>query len=153
MDLIIFNNFKDETKPKSVFLPKGVGKEFKKAIESLPEILEHILPLAFYSNEYKEQVKKIFDEYDLIENDSVEKMNKIIEKHQCVMVKTDKGFLPTNVSFKNQGAIMGDAEFNSQTPEVQQKLNEAFEKALEEISEMANELNNVNVAVGDSLKK
>jgi len=62
-DLCYVNNFKDPDQPRSLCLPPGKGKVFKKDMEDLIESLKKKVPLVFESEDYQKQRRELVEKH------------------------------------------------------------------------------------------
>jgi len=61
-DWCFINNFKDTDRPRTVKLPPGKGREFRRDIERFIEFMQSEIPKVFESKEYEEQKSRIVEQ-------------------------------------------------------------------------------------------
>jgi lon-related putative ATP-dependent protease len=63
-DWCYLNNFKDPDRPRAVKLPPGMGREFRRELETFVEFMQREVPKVFESKEYEEQKSRIAEEVE-----------------------------------------------------------------------------------------
>jgi lon-related putative ATP-dependent protease len=90
-DLCYVNNFKDPDLPKSITLPAGKGKAFKKEMEDVIETLKKAIPQVFESEEYQKQRRETVDKHREREKAMVKDFETRAKKEGFTVVQVQVG--------------------------------------------------------------
>jgi len=127
-DWCYLNNFLDPQKPKGIALPAGRGIGLKRDMTQLVDELEASIPAAFESENYRNRLAEIENEFNA-------RNQKVMEALQAEAEKESLGVLPTPHGFAiapiREGQIIPEEEF-LKLPKAKR---ERTQKAIAELSE------------------
>jgi lon-related putative ATP-dependent protease len=91
-DWIYVNNFEQAHKPRAIRLPAGMGSGFARDMNHLMEDLSTAIPAAFESEEYRNSVQAIEEEYRDRQNKSFEGLAQEAARQEIKLFRTPSGF-------------------------------------------------------------
>ncbi|MFQ5634754.1 MAG: Lon protease family protein [Gammaproteobacteria bacterium] len=125
IDWCYVNNFEDPQKPKGVSLPAGRGKRLRQDMKQLIEDLRASIPAAFESENYRNRLAEIEEEF-------VEQNRHAQEEVQTAAEKEGLGLLPTPHGFGiapvRDGRPLPEEEFMKLPEEERERMQAAIEK-------------------------
>ena len=84
-------NFENPKEPKAISLPPGKGKEFKKDMDELVNILRVDLPKAFESKEFEQERNKLTDKFNAKKEELFKNLREFGEEHEIQIQFTPTG--------------------------------------------------------------
>ncbi|MGI9534190.1 MAG: Lon protease family protein [Thermodesulfobacteriota bacterium] len=84
-------NFENPKEPKSISLPPGKGKQFKKDMDELVNILSIDLPKAFESKEFEQERNKLTDKFNAIKEEHFKILREFGAKNEIQIQFTPTG--------------------------------------------------------------
>jgi lon-related putative ATP-dependent protease len=132
IDWCYINNFADAQKPKGVALPPGRGKRLRQDMQQLVEDLQASIPAAFESENYRNRLAEIEDEFN--------EQNKLAQEEvEAEAKKEDLGLLPTPHGFAiapvRDGRPLPEEEFMKLPDEERERTQKAIERLTEKLGE------------------
>lgn len=91
-DWCYINNFAQPHKPKVLKLPAGRGEELRIHMERLVDYLRSAIPAQFESEEYRNRVKAIQQEYNELQEREIRQLGEEAEKKEIILLRTPEGF-------------------------------------------------------------
>lgn len=120
-DLCYVFNFKNNSEPKALTLPPGIGEKLCNDMENLIEELQEEIPKAFKSEEYETKKISIINEYQNYTNKLIEDLENEIAKDNFILQHTGHGAMPNPVPVNKHGQIIQKKEFQ-ELPEKKRKV-------------------------------
>jgi len=142
-DKCYVNNFRDSDMPRTITLPAGKGREFRKDMSELITSLKRNIPLIFESESYQQQSKRIIEEQRQQEQALVKEFEKKAGGKNFTMVQLQMGpYIKPDIMpmIMNKPVPMDQLE----TLAVQEKIShQEIEAAKAAYSELSSELEQV----------
>ncbi len=91
-DWCYVNNFSDSQKPSALRLPAGKGVQLKQDIAQLVDELQSAIPAAFESEEYRNRVAEIEQEYEEAHAKAMEDLRREAEAENIRLIQTPQGY-------------------------------------------------------------
>ncbi len=115
-DWCYINNFAEPHKPKLLKLAKGTGAQLKGDMKNLVERLLMALPNTFQSDEYKQRIAAIQEEFQEREEQLFKSLEQRAHDLDLAVLRTPDGF---TIGPVKDGKLMGSARFH-ELPEAEQ---------------------------------
>jgi lon-related putative ATP-dependent protease len=131
-DRCYVHNFEHPHKPRALELPAGGGRQLCRDMERLVEDLQVQVPLAFESDEYRNRVQAIEEEFKERQESAIEELTREAESQGVRLLRTPSGFAFAPVV---NGEVVGPEEFAKLHEDEQQEIREkitALQARLEE---------------------
>ncbi len=125
-DWVYVYNFKNPDKPKTLAMEAGVGKQFKKDIENMIELIRKEIITAFRSNEYETKKNELIKEYQQKNQELIKSLNEKAQDYGFVFKETEHGLMTIPLV--------------DQRPMTQDEYEELSMDEIESIRERSNEL-------------
>jgi predicted ATP-dependent protease len=126
------HNFEHPHKPRALELPAGGGRELCRDMERLVEDLQAQVPAAFESDEYRNRVQAIEEEFKERQESVIEELSREAESQGIKLLRTPSGFAFAPVV---DGEVVGPEEFAKLHENEQQEIRDkitALQERLEE---------------------
>ncbi|QOJ23688.1 MAG: AAA family ATPase [Gammaproteobacteria bacterium] len=91
-DWCYLNNFAQPHKPKTLKLPCGKGEELRLHMERLVDYLRSAIPVQFESEEYRNRINAIQQEYSERQEREITELDEEAEKKEIILLRTPEGF-------------------------------------------------------------
>lgn len=91
-DWCYLNNFTQLHKPKVLKLPCGKGEELRQHMERLVDYLRSAVPVQFESEEYRNRINAIQQEYNERQEREIADLGEEAEKKEIILLRTPEGF-------------------------------------------------------------
>ncbi|MBS0485585.1 MAG: AAA family ATPase [Proteobacteria bacterium] len=91
-DWCYLNNFTQPHKPKVLKLPCGKGEELRQHMERLVDYLRSAVPVQFESEEYRNRISAIQQEYNERQEREIAELGEEAEKKEIILLRTPEGF-------------------------------------------------------------
>lgn len=91
-DWCYVNNFSDPQKPSALNLPAGRGLQLKQDMAQLIDELQSAIPAAFESDEYRNRVAEIEQEYEELHAKAIDELRQQAEAENIRLVQTPQGY-------------------------------------------------------------
>ncbi len=127
-DWCYINNFEAPDQPLALRLPRGVGREFRHDMEAMLERLLTELPAIFQSDDFRDDLQEINDEYHEREVHLFEDLGKEAKAKGVALIRTPGGY---TISPLKDGEII--------SPKTYEKLSDAEKKTIKENTEAINQ--------------
>lgn len=136
-DLCYVNNFQDARKPRQVSLPPGLGKQFRDDMKRLVEDLQASIPAAFESENYRNQLNEIQEEFQQRHKEALQEIGEEAERENLALMPTPSGFA---IAPLKGGKVISEEAFKKlpekerlQTEEAISRLSEKLRRHLESL--------------------
>lgn len=137
VDWCYVNNFSDPVKPRGIVLPAGAGRRFRQDMAQLLEDLLGSIPAAFESENYRNRLEEIEEEFN-------ERMSKAQEDVQAEAKSVGLGLFPTPTGFGiapvRDGKPLPEKEFAELPEEEREKTQKAIERISEKMAGMLQDM-------------
>lgn len=127
-DWVYVNNFAQPHKPRALSLPAGRGRELKADMQRLVEDLLAAIPAIFESDEYRNRLEEIEQEFSEREAAAFRALGEEAEREGIALLRTPSGF---GLAPERNGEVLGPEEFD--------KLPEAEKAHIREVIERLHE--------------
>jgi lon-related putative ATP-dependent protease len=130
-------NFKETDKPRALKLPTGWGKELKKAMDRLIEVLQTDIPVAFSADDYRYQEQLVRQEFEQKRRKVIDALREKVEG-QGFLLQVD----PQGVSIipGKDGKVIAPEELAKYTQEEKKALRDRGDKLSVEMNQTMNEI-------------
>lgn len=91
-DWCYLNNFAQPHKPKTLKLPCGKGEALRQHMERLVDYLRSAVPVQFESEEYRNRINAIQQEYSERQEREIAELGEEAEKKEIILLRTPEGF-------------------------------------------------------------
>ena len=132
-DLCYLNNFAEPNKPKTLVIATGKSRKLALDLENLVITLLDIIPAAFESEVYQNQLNRIEEDFTKKRDQALAQLRKDAQKQQIDFVRTPRGF--TFVPMRDNKVL--DANGFDQLAEAERNV---IEKAVTELENQLQEL-------------
>lgn len=149
-DWVYVYNFNKKESPKALSFKAGLGRDFKKELESLIESYRRIIPETFSGTQYENSKNDIFKIINQKKNDVLKKLNEKSQKFDFVYTPSDQGLI--SIPLKSDGKPMNEEEYNSLSIEDREVMMEKYEDLKIETVEEFNELRLLDEELTDNLR-
>ncbi len=123
-DWVYVNNFAQPHKPKAISLPTGRGKALKADMQRLIEDLLAAIPSIFESDEYRNRLEEIEQEFSERENDAFKAFGEEAEREGIALLRTPSGF---GLAPERNGEVLGPDEFEKLPEEEKARIRKVIE--------------------------
>ena len=150
LDWVYVYNFKNPDKPKALGMEAGVGKQFKKDIESMIEQIRKEIMTAFRSNEYETKKNELVKEYQQKNQELVKELNEKAQAHGFVFKETEHGLMTIPLV---EDRPMTQEEYENLSMEAMEELREKSNELSLQTFEMFNEIRELEEQLRQNVKK
>jgi lon-related putative ATP-dependent protease len=137
-DWVYVFNFKNPDRPRALSMEAGLGLQFKKDIEQMILQLRKEIPIAFAGTDYEAQRSDVYRQYQQMNQDIMNELNKKAEEYGFAFQQTEHGLATVPLI---DGRQMNQEEYAKLTPE-----------EIEEIRVKSNELSLHTLEIFNKLK-
>ena len=123
-DWVYVNNFAQPHKPKAISLPTGRGKALKADMQRLIEDLLAAIPSIFESDEYRNRLEEIEQEFSERESDAFKALGEEAEREGIALLRTPSGF---GLAPERNGEVLGPEEFEKLPEEEKARIRKVIE--------------------------
>lgn len=123
-DWVYVNNFAQPHKPRAISLPTGRGKALKADMQRLIEDLLAAIPSIFESDEYRNRLEEIEQEFSERENDAFKAFGEEAEREGIALLRTPSGF---GLAPERNGEVLGPDEFEKLPEEEKARIRKVIE--------------------------
>ncbi|SDY46801.1 ATP-binding protein [Tindallia californiensis] len=136
-DWVYVYNFKHPDKPKSLGMEAGLGRQFKKDIESMIEQIRNEIITAFRSTDYESKKTELVKEYQNKNKEILKKLNEIAAEYGFMFKETEHGLVTIPLV---EDRPMSQEEYENlsaeKMDELREKSNELSLKTFEHFNEI-----------------
>lgn len=132
-DWCYIHNFEHPHKPRILQLPKGYGLKLQQEMNQFIEDILLAIPVAFETDEYRNSIQAIHDEYALKEEKSLAEIANRAEKSNIIMVRTPTGW---TIGPRKNNKVMSPDEFDALPEEEQQAITQVVEEVQNELKQI-----------------
>ncbi len=118
-DWCYVNNFDDAQKPLALRLPSGVGVGLRRDLENLVQELNASIPAAFESDEYRNRMTELEQEFVERQERALGELQREAEQHQMRVLHTPHGFA---IAPLKDGEVMNNEAFQKLPKEDQKRI-------------------------------
>ncbi len=136
-DCCYIHNFERPNQPGTLILPRGIGQRLHEDLRKLIEILLIRIPAQFKSDEYRNQLQALNDEFQQREEMSFKALGKKAHELGITLMRTPGGY--TLGPIRN-GKLMTPDEFKQLAEEERARIKEAIDTLNEELTELVHEV-------------
>ena len=123
-DWVYVNNFAQPHKPRAISLPTGRGKALKADMQRLIEDLLAAIPSIFESDEYRNRLEEIEQEFSERESDAFKAFGEEAEREGIALLRTPSGF---GLAPERNGEVLGPDEFEKLPEEEKTRIRKVIE--------------------------
>lgn len=124
-DWLYVHNFERPHEPRMLCLPQGHGRELGERMQKLIEQLLFQIPETFKSDEYRNRVQEINDEYEQREQQAFGDLGDRAQAEQITLMRTPNGY---SLGPLKEGKLMTPDQFKALPEEEQARLKETLER-------------------------
>ncbi len=143
-------NFEDPNTPKSINLPTGMGKVFKKDMEDLLESLKTNISKAFESKQYEEERQRIINESQRQKEALFEELQRKASEEQMQIQFTPTGIVTIPLF---RGKPLTQEEYNALDDAHKEEMRRRKEKIDQEVGEIFKSVRNLERESANKLKE
>ncbi len=121
-DIVFLNCFEDPSKPISIIMDRGKGKEFKKEMETFIEDIKIEVPKAMNSPLINENKMKIVEKYQKLESAIYQEISSFTKEMGFALEKTQAGIVARPIG--EDGKFMTEEQFSKLTEEEKDEIGE-----------------------------
>jgi lon-related putative ATP-dependent protease len=149
-DLCLVNNFKDEFRPKAIFVAPGKAIELSKKMNRAVESLKKELPEVFESDAYLKKLSKIKSKYSDKQHQLFEQLQSFAAKKNLHIEQTEDDYQAIPVV---DGRPLTPEEFNALSDTVKSKIEENVRSIQTEIETTALEMDKISQSLLADIEK
>lgn len=149
-DLCLVNNFKDEFRPKAIFVSPGKAIELSKKMNRAVESLKKELPAVFENETYLKKLSKIKSKYSERQHQLFEQLESFAAKKNLQIEQTEDDFQAIAVV---DGKPLTPEEFNVLPDAVKSKFEENLRSIQTEIEATALEIDRISQSLHADVEK
>jgi lon-related putative ATP-dependent protease len=124
-DWCYVNNFEVAHKPIALQLPAGRGAQFQHDMRQFVEELQSVIPAAFESEEYRNRLEALHEEFKQKQENAVEEFSKSAREQGIALIQTPTGF--ALAPLKNDEVVTPD-EFDKLPDDERERLNQLIKQ-------------------------
>ena len=149
-DLCLVNNFKDEFRPKAIFVAPGKAIQLSKKMNRAVEGLKKELPEVFENETYLKKLSKIKSKYSEKQHHLFEHLQSFAAKKNLQIEQTEDDFQTIPVV---DGQPLTPEEFNALPDAVKSKIEENLRSVQTEVEATAVEIDRISQALHADIEK
>ena len=149
-DLCLVNNFKDEFRPKAIFVAPGKAIQLSKKMNRAVEGLKKELPEVFENETYLKKLSKIKSKYSEKQHHLFEHLQSFAAKKNLQIEQTEDDFQTIPVV---DGQPLTPEEFNALPDTVKSKIEENLRSVQTEVEATAVEIDRISQALHADIEK
>ncbi len=136
-DCCYIHNFERPNQPSTLILPRGIGQRLHEDLRKLIEILLIRIPAQFKSDEYRNQLQALNDEFQQREEMSFKALGRKAHELGITLMRTPGGY---TLGPLHDGKLMTPDEFKQLGEEERTRIKEAIDTLNEELTELVHEV-------------
>ncbi len=149
-DWVYVYNFKHPDKPKALGMEAGVGRQFKKDIESMIEQIRREIITAFRSTDYETKKTELVKEYQQKNQEMLKKLNEVAAEYGFMFKETEHGLATIPIV---DDRPMNQEEYESLSAEKMDEIREKSNELSLKTFEMFNEIKDLEEKLRRKMKK
>lgn len=149
-DWVYVYNFKHPDKPKALGMEAGVGRQFKKDIESMIEQIRNEIVTAFRSTEYESKKTELVKEYQEKNQEMIKKLNEVASEYGFMFKETEHGLVTIPLV---EDRPMSQEEYENLSAEKMDEIREKSNELSLKTFEMFNEIKDLEEKLRRKIKK
>lgn len=150
LDWVYVYNFKNPDKPKALGMEAGVGKQFKKDIESMIEQIRKEIITAFRGTEYESKKNELIKEYQHKNQELVKALNEKAKEYGFIFKETEHGLMTIPLVEEKP---MTQEEYENLSMEEIEAIREKSNELSLQTFEMFNEIRELEESLRQNVKK
>lgn len=136
-DWVYVHNFERSHEPKMLNLPKGLGQALSHDMQRLVEQLLIRIPATFKSDDYRNRVQELTDEFEQREENEFKALGEKAHEDQVTLMRTPAGY---TLGPLKDGKLMTPDQFKALPEEEQDRIKAALERLNAELTNLVREL-------------
>ncbi|KEA64713.1 ATP-dependent protease La Type II [Marinobacterium lacunae] len=136
-DWVYVHNFERAHEPCMLCLPKGAGQGLRQDMQQLIERLLIQIPATFKSDEYRNRVQEISDEFEQREESQFQALGEKAHEEQITLMRTPSGY---TLGPLREGKLMTPDQFKALPEAEQTRIKAALEQLNAELTALVREL-------------
>jgi len=136
-DCCYIHNFDRPNQPFKLLLPQGMGKALHEDLRKLIEVLLLRIPAQFKSDEYRNQLQALNEEFQAREEQSFKALGQKALEANIMLMRTPGGYTLGPV---RDGKLMTPEQFSQLPQEEQDNIKASVDKLNEELTELVHEV-------------
>jgi len=132
-DWLYVHNFERPHEPRMLCLPQGQGRSLGRRMLQLIEQLLIQIPEAFKSDEYRNRVQEINDEYEQREQNAFQALGEKAQQEQITLMRTPNGY---TLGPLREGKLMTPEQFKELPDEEQEQIKQKIEQLNGELASL-----------------
>jgi predicted ATP-dependent protease len=136
-DCCYIHNFDRPNQPFRLILPRGMGQGLHEDLRKLIEVLLMRIPAQFKSDEYRNRLQSLNEEFQAREEQSFKALGQKAHDAGLILMRTPGGYTLGPV---RDGKLMTPEEFNQLPQEEREKIKAAVDKLNAELSALMHEI-------------
>ncbi|GLQ04800.1 Lon protease family protein [Sneathiella chinensis] len=129
-DWVYVHNFITAPRPNAIGLPPGKGIVFQRAMLQLVKILKEAIPRAFESDDYKQRLANINDDFQNRQTEALDAFRKKAKDEDIAVIRSPSGFALPPI---RDGQVMTGQEFEKLSAEEKEKIQKKIQTLEEEL--------------------
>ncbi|WP_245578410.1 Lon protease family protein [Marinobacterium litorale] len=136
-DWLYVHNFERAQEPRMLSLPQGQGLELRQEMQKLLESLLIRVPAAFKSDEYRNRVQELSDEFEKREESQFKALGEKAHEQQITLMRTPAGY---TLGPLRDGKLMTPEQFKELPEQEQARIKQALEDLNTELTALIREM-------------
>lgn len=136
-DCCYIHNFDRPNQPFKLILPRGMGQSLHEDLRKLIEVLLLRIPAQFKSDEYRNQLQALNEEFQTREEQSFKALGQKALKANIMLMRTPGGYTLGPV---RDGKLMTPEQFSQLPQEEQDRIKATVDELNEELTELVHEV-------------
>jgi lon-related putative ATP-dependent protease len=132
-DWLYVHNFERRHEPRMLCLPQGQGRDLGRRMQQLIERLLMQIPEAFKSDEYRNRVQEISDEFEQREQDAFRELGEKAQADQVTLMRTPSGY---SLGPLRDGKLMTPEQFKELPDAEQERIKQTLEALNSELTSL-----------------
>lgn len=139
-DWLYVHNFERPHEPRMLRLPQGHGRDLGRRMQQLIEQLLIQVPEAFKSDEYRNRVQEINDDFEQREQNAFRALSEQAQQEQITLMRTPNGY---TLGPLREGKLMTPDQFNELPPAEQESIKQTLERLNSELTGLIRSMPNL----------
>ncbi|MBV1786884.1 AAA family ATPase [Marinobacterium sp. D7] len=136
-DWVYVHNYERPHEPRMLCLPQGSGQGLRQDMQQLIERLLLQIPATFKSDEYRNRVQELSDEFEQREESQFQALGDKAHQEQITLMRTPAGY---TLGPLHDGKLMTPDQFKALPKEEQERIKAALEQLNAELTALVREL-------------
>ncbi|TCK05747.1 ATP-binding protein [Marinobacterium mangrovicola] len=136
-DWVYVHNFERSHEPCMLSLPQGLGKALSRDMQKLVEQLLVQIPSTFKSDDYRNRVQELTDEFEQREENAFKGLGEKAHEDQITLMRTPSGY---TLGPLREGKLMTPDQFKALPDEEKERIKAALERLNAELTNLVRDL-------------